>query len=164
MLTKISCFNAIAVLVIFLRFSELISGVHSIETNKTSLNFTADLGFNLCLKSVRKHNDSAIETICLNEVRLTHESHIVEELIRFLPEYEECVTKMTDKFETVTECCEGYKMVNGMCEARCEKLCQHGECDDANRCSCAIGFGGEWCQKSCPAGNFGSSCEHNCDW
>ena len=78
-----------------------------------------------------------------------------------------CKRILADEKIDVKVCCEGFKKVEGdddKCVIDCKYHCKHGECDGNGRCSCAIGFGGRWCDTQCPAGQFGLECEHNCDW
>ena len=113
----------------------------------------------------RKWTDDQIDSKCKQEiVNNLNRRFRFEELIPAFPDYKLCASLMKNETKPIIECCEGYKMVNNRCVTDCKPNCKHGECDDADRCSCAIGFGGEWCENSCPAGHFGLSCEHNCDW
>lgn len=163
MWTKTSYIRAVALLLIFLRFNQLILGVHSFVAAENS---SIEIGaVKYCPKTERKWTDDVIDVECRKTVQANHPFPVVEELIPALPEYKTCVDQMTDEMATINECCEGFKMINDKCEEDCANNCEHGECDETtNGCSCAIGFGGEWCGGTCPAGHFGLSCEHNCDW
>ena len=79
--------------------------------------------------------------------------------------YDNCRRILADEKIDVKLCCEGFKKVDeDKCVIDCKYHCKHGDCDGKERCSCAIGFGGRWCDALCPAGHFGPKCEHNCDW
>lgn len=86
------------------------------------------------------------------------------ELFR-LKDIGKCVEIMKKEVVVTKVCCAGLKATDDdRCVVDCEQKCKHGQCND-NRCkSCAIGFGGDWCDTPCPAGNFGPVCEHNCEW
>ena len=108
----------------------------------------------ICSKAIRKYTYSQINILCV-------ESNIESSWSM----KDKCIEEKKAEVKTVFDCCKGYRKLNETwCEADCKENCKHGDCDDANRCSCAIGFGGVWCDAICPAGHFGLSCEHNCDW
>ena len=76
-----------------------------------------------------------------------------------------CADTFRNKTIEIKVCCEGFKRIDDdRCVLECKPNCKHGECDENDRCSCAIGFGSRWCDVACPAGHFGPKCEHNCEW
>ena len=78
-------------------------------------------------------------------------------------QYQNCYLSLRE--EKAKVCCEGFiKIDEDKCESECPTKCKHGECDDNQRCSCTIGFGGQFCDTPCSAGHFGPKCEHNCEW
>ena len=152
------------VFLVILHFNPLILGVYS-EATESSLaeNVTNS---KMCTKSVRKWTDQQILEECTNEVNssFNYRSHPSLFKMLFKREYDLCESRMIAEMKNTTDCCQGYKMINNECKTNCRQRCEHGECDDVERCSCAVGFGGEWCETSCPPGHFGRLCEHNCDW
>lgn len=114
----------------------------------------------ICNGTERAWTDQKIFDQCSNNL-WSHTIYNARDMVK----YKTCIDSKMGEVITVPACCEGYKMVkndNNRCELDCQR-CKHGECD-GGECSCAIGFGGKWCDTPCPAANFGLQCEHNCEW
>ena len=121
-----------------------------------------------CYDSKPQWTEQEVEDKCfpfLNDVDYKLDDYEIDNEDDYWSRYRKCKEKLKSLEIFVKVCCEGFNKVDDeKCVMDCKYHCKHGECDDNERCSCTIGFGGRWCETPCPAGHFGLECEHNCDW
>ena len=72
-------------------------------------------------------------------------------------------TEVLEKTQSIQECCDGYKENENRCVPHCQNSCVHGTCMSPNTCKCDSGYGGPFCDISCPPGRFGKNCKKKCD-
>ena len=69
--------------------------------------------------------------------------------------------KKKNLYVSVAACPDDY--YGSDCRIPCE--CQNGALCDAvtGKCTCTMGFHGEYCEQQCPVGKFGPGCVHTCN-